>query len=147
VIENVADAIRTSAAARWHRVRRMRAETRLALASRRVMRRALARSIRQRLHEQRAAVVAAWRAAHTSVWQLWPETPCARDTERTDDELQAHILRVIRRHPEGITALDVGNALGIDWRRVVVIAPTLVDAGQVDQVGQVFYPVSKVSRT
>jgi hypothetical protein len=147
VIDHVVDAIRSSAAARWQSVRRLRAETRSALALRRTTRRALARGIRQQLHEQRAAVIASLRAAHASVWQLWPETSCARDVDGTDDQLQAQILRVIRKHPDGISAVDMGNQLGIDWRRVVIIARTLVDAGQVDQVGQAFYPGGKVSRT
>jgi len=152
----------------------MRSDTRSALARHRSMRRAFARAMRQALHDHRAAVIGSLKAAFTGdvapsappgasareraavdprehpaaardgVWELWPES--AGDADATAQRLQARVLRVIENHPEGVCALDLGNELGVDWRGVLGITRTLMDAGKVEQVEHEFYPVEQAGR-
>jgi hypothetical protein len=143
LIDAVVDVIRASAAARHTTVHRLRAEIRYAraqqrqaLARRQTMRRRVARALRRRLHEQRAAVVASVRRVLRTIEPPAPAEP---------EPLQARVLRVIRAHPEGVRALDVGNELGVDWRGVLETTRALVDAGAVEQVDRDFYP-AKASR-
>jgi hypothetical protein len=171
LIANIVNAIRSSGAPRAASVREMRADTRSALTQHRQIRRAAARAVRQTLRRHRAAVIASLRAAfvgpgstaaadgtvvdretrapsgsppaveHTSVWELWPDSRGREDA--TYELLQA--LRVIQSHPEGICARDIGNELGIDWRRVPGLTRSLLEAGVIEQVEQDFYPTGKAA--
>jgi hypothetical protein len=171
LIANIVNAIRASGSRRGRSVREMRAETRATLSQHRWVRRAAGVAIRQALQRHRAAVIESVRAAftgidpaadrssaetavrrlpeqpppreHTSVWELWPGTPAREDA--TSELLQA--LRVIHGHPEGICARDIGNELGIEWRRVPAITRSLLEAGLVEQVGQEYYPCAKPPRS
>jgi hypothetical protein len=143
LIEAVVDIIRVSAAARRISVRRLRAEIhcarvqqRQAMARRRAVRHTVAHTIRRTLHQHRATVIASVRQV------LLPPARTAAEPE----PLQAQVLRVIRAHPEGVRALDVGNELGVDWRGVLEMTRALVDAGAVEEVDHQFYP-AKASRT
>jgi hypothetical protein len=82
----------------------------------------------------------------SGVWELWPNRRDLRRHDEADDLLQRQVLHVIERHPEGIRALEVGNELGVDWRGVLGIARTLIEAGKVEQVEHEFYPVAQASR-
>jgi len=52
------------------------------------------------------------------------------------------VLRAVQSHPEGIKLIEVGNEVGVDWRRLVRPAHTLTDAGRIDQVEELFYPIA-----
>jgi hypothetical protein len=118
-IRDVVATIRTAAAVRWTAVRQLRRQTRTVLAERRARRQQSARRWRVPL---RAGAVRA--AAETG--------------------LESEVLRVIACHPEGVRAFDIGNEIGIDWRRVPAIAGKLVEQAIVEQVDHQFYPVEKV---
>jgi hypothetical protein len=75
------------------------------------------------------------------VWELWPDS---RGREDATYEL-LHALRVIQSHPEGICGRDIGNELGIDWRRVPGLTRSLLEAGVIEQVEQDFYPTGKAA--
>ena len=77
-----------------------------------------------------------------SLWDLQDGADDASDPAT----LAAEILDVIARHPDGIRARDVGNRLGVDWRRVVALVSLLVDAGLLEQIQQRLYCVAKASR-
>jgi len=172
MFQSVLGAIRTSAAVRWHDVLEARSQTRAALGQQRMLRRARTRAFRRALLAHRAAIIRSLRTAvaapsgatpalrpqpaipHSSAWDLSFEP--ATDTEpfaaRTTpslapvlpaEPLHSQVLRVIEGHPEGVRARDVGNELGVDWRRVVGITQSLVDAGKVEQVEQELYPAGK----
>jgi hypothetical protein len=111
---------RVSAAARWRTVRQVRSQTRTVLSERRS----------RRCLERPGAEAALDRAE------------CAGGA---DDWLEAEVLRVIARHPEGVRALDIGNELGVDWRRVPAVADRLVEHAMVEQIAHEFYPVEKAS--
>jgi hypothetical protein len=154
LIANVVDAIRSSSTSRGISVRQMRWQTRSALAHQRSIRRAAGRAIRQALQRHRAAVIGSLRAAFTgsgppepaTVWEAFPPKPGEddREADRTFELLQ--VVRVIQNHPEGVCARDIGNELGIDWRRVRGMTRSLVDSGLVDQVEQTLYPAATPRR-
>ena len=109
--------LRVSAAARWQTVTELRQQTRTVLGERRARRR-----------RQRFSAV-----------------PSAGSAGTADDWLEREVLRVIARHPEGVRALDIGNELGVDWRRVPAVAGRLVEHEMVEQIAHEFYPVKKAS--
>lgn len=112
--------LRVSAAARWRTVRQLRSQTRTVLSERRL----------RRFVEHPGAE---------------PASDGAECAAGADDWLEAEVLRVIARHPEGVRALDIGNELGVDWRRVPAVAGRLVDDAMVEQIAHEFYPVQKAS--
>jgi hypothetical protein len=65
--------------------------------------------------------------------------------DSADRWLEAEVLRVITMHPEGVRALDIGNELGVDWRRVPAVARRLVEHDKVEQIAHEFYPIEKAS--
>lgn len=109
--------LRLSAAARWTTVRRLRVQTRTVLGQRRAQRRG-GRAV------------------------LAPRAACVASAE---DWLEAEVLRVITRHPEGVRALDIGNELGVDWRRVPAVARRLVEYEMAEEIAHEFYPIEKAS--
>jgi hypothetical protein len=107
--------IRASAARRWVRVSGLRHQTRAALAM-----------SRARRHQRSARRV----------------VPAAPDD---GGWLEEAVLRVIANCPDGVRAVDIGNAVGVDWRRVPAVAHRLVERGMVDVIEDRFYPVAKAS--
>jgi DNA-binding NarL/FixJ family response regulator len=118
-------------------VEAMRRSTRRTLADARLVRRRQARAIRDRLHGHRAAMFGRIQAV------LAPRTPPDAGLEA----LHARVLDVLDAHPEGISAREIGNELGIDWRSVTAVTSSLVARGAVDHIEQDFYPSGKASRT
>jgi hypothetical protein len=125
----------------------MRSAFRSALADRRNTRCQIGRAIRRALHDHRTAVIGSVRAVLRP-----PEAPATRlpgvagDGWESADPLQPRVLEIIQNHPDGVRALDVGNELGVDWRRVLGVTRHLADAGLVEQIDQDFYAVRKASR-
>jgi hypothetical protein len=118
-MRTLVEALRIAATARWLTVAELRLQTRAALIERRA-RRQCGRS---------ADVMAAGQ-------DLDPDA---------DQWLEAEVLRVIMRHPEGVQAFDIGNQLGVDWRCVPAVARRLIDRAAVEQIASDFYPVQKAS--
>ncbi len=164
VTHSVVEAIRSSAVSRRNSLSRLRRETRAALAERRRMRRVAARNLRTSLHAHRVTRIAslgagpaphrpgvidesnAGEAPLGSGGGLWEFQVDVVDEERlADDALRAEILRVVDGKPLGAAAREIGNALGVDWRRVVTMMPKLVDEEVVDRLGPHFY-VRKASK-
>ena len=116
----------------------------------RARRRQRAREFRKELSRHRAGVIASMRAVlrplsgRPALWELWPTAATA--DEAGDQPLHLQVLQIVRNHPEGIDARDVGNQLGIDWRAVPAIARTLIYAGLVEEVAHEFYPAREASR-
>jgi hypothetical protein len=97
-----------------------------------------ARDVRHGLYQHRAAQLASRRGQPSS-----EDTPGETIAWGVDELLPIDVMRVVMSHPEGVRARDVGNELGVDWRRVLGITDRLVDAGIVERIGQQFYPVGK----
>ena len=112
------DTLRVSAAARWTTVQQLRWQTRAVLCESRLRRRSR---------------------------RVVTPPPIAVLEADTEERLDAEVLCVIARHPDGVRAIDIGNELGIDWRCVRAAAGRLVYRAMVDQVADDFYPVQKAS--
>ena len=144
----LANAIRASATARWSTVLKLQADTRMALSEQRTGRREVARRLRAALRQHRlktrAAVRAARMAATSDRHAARAEGTDSR-VEPSDELLETQIVNVIASHPEGVRAVDVGNALGVDWRRVIAVTRGLVGAGAVEEIEQEFYPAAEAS--
>ena len=54
---------------------------------------------------------------------------------------EEEVLHTVQAHPEGIKLVDMGNEVGVDWRRLVQPAHTLTDAGRIEQMDELFYPI------
>jgi DNA-binding transcriptional ArsR family regulator len=119
-------------------VRRLRIETRAALALRRRTRRAVGRAFRIALHAHRGEVIEAVAARRRAFLIPAGDLP--------PDLLQLRVREIVERHPEGITIRDVGNELGVDWRHAVESLRVLTEAGIVEQVNEEYYAVRKASR-
>ena len=57
--------------------------------------------------------------------------------------LRRKILQAIQRHPEGVSIVEIGNELGVDFRRLLGSTDTLLASGQIDQVQELFYPAGR----
>jgi hypothetical protein len=145
---DVVEALRASAAQRSMRVRALRMEARSMLAEHRAARQATAPG--RRLPADPAAgpaPPARTEPAGTlgSVWDLCAAADAAPDL--LSEPLAVAILDVIARCPDGAAARDIGNALGVDWRRVVGVADRLIDAGLMEQIGPTLYNGVQARRT
>lgn len=56
---------------------------------------------------------------------------------------ETRLLHAIQRHPEGVSIVDIGNELGVDFRRLLSSTDALLAAGQIDQVQELFYPAGR----
>ena len=56
---------------------------------------------------------------------------------------EKRLLHAIQRHPEGVSIVDIGNELGVDFRRLLSSTDTLLASGQIDQVQELFYPAGR----
>jgi len=121
-------------------VHAMRKSTRQALADRRALRRERARGFRVRLYRHRAALLA---KVHAALRRAPATAPAIDDP---NDALHARVLGILASHPQGITAQDIGNELGVDWRSVSALMRSLVGRGMADQIEQEFYLAGKASR-
>ena len=72
----------------------------------------------------------------------WPQL-----SERLGNDCDLHeekkILQAIERHPEGVSIVEIGNELGVDFRRLLGSTDTLLASGQIDQVQELFYPTGR----
>jgi hypothetical protein len=171
--ENVVETLRLSAAARGNAVRQVRSDTREALIRHRLVRRSVAGSLRRTRQQHRAAVIERLTSAlapikparpartgvaepapiarrplvdRAGVWEFWADTIEDPVRDASSPVLQREILRVIQAHGDGVGAREIGNELGIDWRRVVGVTTELAGAGLIEQVDQAFYPADATGR-
>lgn len=54
------------------------------------------------------------------------------------------ILAIIRKNPDGIRLVNIGNELGVDWRSLLPFANSLVSKGIVERVEGTYYPKGRV---
>lgn len=58
------------------------------------------------------------------------------------DQRLAKVQRVIAAHPEGVTLVQLGTALGIEWRQLTGVARELLRRGLVEKDGKLYRPRS-----
>jgi hypothetical protein len=132
-------------------VHRLLAATRSALANNRKQRQMLAAGKRRELrsHRQtiRTVLMRKWRASGDDQRWIdavddWPDF-----SEQFGDDCglpeAKKILQAIQRHPEGVSIVEIGNELGVDFRRLLVSTDMLLASGQIDQVQELFYPAGR----
>jgi predicted transcriptional regulator len=68
----------------------------------------------------------------------------AEGSQQTEEGVQAaRILAVIQRHPEGVSIVDIGNELGVDWRSLITALQPLVEERKIERINTVYYPGEK----
>jgi hypothetical protein len=72
----------------------------------------------------------------------WPQLS-ERSGNACDLPGEKEILQVIQGHPEGISIVEIGNELGVDFRRLLGSTDALLASGRIDQVQELFYPVGR----
>jgi hypothetical protein len=128
-VKTVIDAIRASALVRQSDVRQLRAATRSTLIERRLTRHTNTARLKRTRYEDRLALIASMH-------------PLAASGQPPHGDA---VLAVIRNHPDGISPLDIGNELGMNWRALIPIMRRLVDTGAVDQIDHELYPAGTAS--
>jgi microcompartment protein CcmL/EutN len=64
-----------------------------------------------------------------------------REPSPANGDLRERLLRAIRRAgAEGITLPDLGEALGAEWRRLILPVKGLLDEGRIEKVESRYYP-------
>ncbi|MFQ5840851.1 MAG: hypothetical protein ACE5I8_00325 [Thermodesulfobacteriota bacterium] len=62
----------------------------------------------------------------------------------TDKEpINAEILAVLEKHPEGMKLRDLGNVLGVNWRSLVGSLSSLLHAGKVEKLNGLYFFVRR----
>lgn len=56
---------------------------------------------------------------------------------------ERRVLHAIQRHAEGVSIVDIGNELGVDFRQLLSSTDALLASGQIDQVQELFYPAGR----
>ncbi len=51
------------------------------------------------------------------------------------------ILRVIQKHPEGMKLVDLGNALGVNWRTLISAVASLLEEEKIGKLDSIYYPI------
>jgi hypothetical protein len=101
------------------------------------------------------SLIPAWllrRALRRGATGLLPTQPAATSTvpapstsASLDFDLRLQkVQQVIAAHPEGVTLVQLGTALGIEWRQLTGVARELLRRGLVEKDGKVYRP--RVSR-
>ena len=160
---------RTSPAHRRDEVLQLLAATRSRLANNRKHRQLLAADLRRELRSHRETIRTVmmirrrWKPSADD--QRLIGTARQQEAVRADDEFldalnewpqlserlgndcdlpeEKKILEAIQRHPEGVSIVEIGNELGVDFRRLLGSTDTLLASGQIDQVQELFYPAGR----
>ena len=51
------------------------------------------------------------------------------------------VLGIIQAHEDGVRLVDIGNALGVDWRGLIAVTKSLLEEGTVEKIDSLYYPV------
>ena len=53
------------------------------------------------------------------------------------------VFFAIQRHPEGLSIVDIGNELGVDWRSLTGVVRFLVEERKIERIDSMYYPGEK----
>jgi hypothetical protein len=146
-------------------VSRVRDAAKTAILETRRSRRTVAQETRQALRSHRAKIRAAVRglcealrgaSGSELMTPLANVHPCAPDaverfpggvfdlvvdSDGSNGNITAtDLLDVVETHPEGISLVDIGNELGVDWRDLLGLSDRLLSDGEVEKIQELFYP-------
>jgi hypothetical protein len=159
---------RTSPIHRRDKVLRLLAATRSELANNRKHRQSLAAGLRRQLRSHRETIRTVlmrrrWKASaddqrligtarqqeavsaggeFLDALNVWPQFSDRLGND-CDPPEEKKILQAIQRHPEGVSIVEMGNELGVDFRRLLGSTDTLLASGKIDQVHELFYPAGR----
>lgn len=64
----------------------------------------------------------------------------AKESEESEESFEEKILAVVADHHKGISLVDIGNELGVDWRGLIITANRLVAEKRIDKTESLYYP-------
>ncbi len=74
----------------------------------------------------------------------------AEDEARAEESIQPEeavqverLLAVIQRHPAGVSIVDIGNELGVDWRSLIATLQSLEEERKIERINTMYYPREK----
>ena len=74
----------------------------------------------------------------------------AEDEARAEESIQPEeavqverLLAVIQRHPAGVSIVDIGNELGVDWRSLIATLQPLEEERKIERINTMYYPREK----
>ena len=68
----------------------------------------------------------------------------AEESQQTEEAVRAErILAVIQRHSEGVSIVDIGNELGVDWRSLIATLQSLEEERKIERINTMYYPREK----
>jgi len=75
----------------------------------------------------------------------------AEDEARFEESIQPEeavqverLLAVIQRYPAGVSIVDIGNGLGVDWRSLIATLQSLEEERKIERINTMYYPREKV---
>lgn len=61
-----------------------------------------------------------------------------------EETVQAvRILAVTQRHTAGVSIVDIGNELGVDWRSLIATLQSLEEERKIERINTMYYPGEK----
>lgn len=61
-----------------------------------------------------------------------------------EEAVQAkRILAVIQQHAVGVSIVDIGNELGVDWRSLIATLQSLEEERKIERINMMYYPGEK----
>ena len=67
--------------------------------------------------------------------------PAEKAFEEVEVDLEGRVLELINRHPEGVKVGDMEEPLGVDRKRLGLIAKRLIEEGKVKKEENLFFPL------
>ena len=61
------------------------------------------------------------------------------------EDLEAKVLAVLRKHPQGMKLRDLGNFLGVNWRSLVGMVRSLLEQGKIERLNGFYFFVRRKS--
>ncbi len=74
----------------------------------------------------------------------------AEDEARFEESIQPEeavqverLLAVIQRYPAGVSIVEIGNGLGVDWRSLIATLQSLEEERKIERINTMYYPREK----
>lgn len=66
------------------------------------------------------------------------------EEELKESELYEVALEYIQENPEGIVLVDLGETIGVDWRRLIPLVNQMIDEGLVEKKDKKYFPAETI---
>jgi hypothetical protein len=50
------------------------------------------------------------------------------------------VLKIVRENPEGISLVDIGNRMGVNWRSLIGVVQILLKKRKIHRIDGVYFP-------